>query len=123
MLVCAIAGTDEWKDLSSFFITGITVLVVAIPEGLPLAVTIALAYSVKKMGDSENNCLVRVLASCEIMGNASTICSDKTGTLTLNRMTVVRAYVGGEVQWPCFQSETSLLGHPLVQQPVRKTLC
>eukprot|EP00041_Stephanoeca_diplocostata_P036660 m.1347271 g.1347271 ORF g.1347271 m.1347271 type:complete len:1261 (-) comp24911_c1_seq2:2923-6705(-) len=90
-------GTDEWSDLSSFFITGITVLVVAIPEGLPLAVTIALAYSVKKMGDSENNCLVRVLASCEIMGNASTICSDKTGTLTLNRMTVVRAYVGKEV--------------------------
>ena len=52
----------------------------AVPEGLPLAVTIALAYSVNKMKD-ENN-LVKDLASCEIMGGATNICSDKTGTLT-----------------------------------------
>ncbi|XP_051932240.1 plasma membrane calcium-transporting ATPase 3-like isoform X4 [Hippocampus zosterae] len=75
-----------------FFIIGVTVLVVAVPEGLPLAVTIALAYSVKKM--MKDNNLVRHLDACETMGNATAICSDKTGTLTMNRMTVVQAYVG-----------------------------
>ncbi|KAJ7329895.1 hypothetical protein JRQ81_016069 [Phrynocephalus forsythii] len=74
-----------------FFIIGVTVLVVAVPEGLPLAVTISLAYSVKKM--MKDNNLVRHLDACETMGNATAICSDKTGTLTLNRMTVVQAYI------------------------------
>merc|ERR1719317_1682937 len=74
-----------------FVIVGVTVLVVAVPEGLPLAVTLSLAYSVKKMM-ADNN-LVRHLDACETMGNATTICSDKTGTLTTNRMTVVQAYV------------------------------
>ncbi|XP_043829977.1 plasma membrane calcium-transporting ATPase 3 isoform X1 [Dromiciops gliroides] len=75
-----------------FFIIGVTVLVVAVPEGLPLAVTISLAYSVKKM--MKDNNLVRHLDACETMGNATAICSDKTGTLTTNRMTVVQSYVG-----------------------------
>ncbi|MGH0182220.1 UNVERIFIED_CONTAM: hypothetical protein FKN15_008783 [Acipenser sinensis] len=75
-----------------FFIIGVTVLVVAVPEGLPLAVTISLAYSVKKM--MKDNNLVRHLDACETMGNATAICSDKTGTLTMNRMTVVEAYIG-----------------------------
>ncbi|KAG8525104.1 Plasma membrane calcium-transporting ATPase 4, partial [Galemys pyrenaicus] len=75
-----------------FFIIGITVLVVAVPEGLPLAVTISLAYSVKKM--MKDNNLVRHLDACETMGNATAICSDKTGTLTMNRMTVVQVFVG-----------------------------
>ncbi|XP_072328715.1 plasma membrane calcium-transporting ATPase 2 isoform X1 [Scyliorhinus torazame] len=75
-----------------FFIIGVTVLVVAVPEGLPLAVTISLAYSVKKM--MKDNNLVRHLDACETMGNATAICSDKTGTLTTNRMTVVQTYVG-----------------------------
>ncbi|XP_072136410.1 plasma membrane calcium-transporting ATPase 2 isoform X1 [Mobula birostris] len=75
-----------------FFIIGVTVLVVAVPEGLPLAVTISLAYSVKKM--MKDNNLVRHLDACETMGNATAICSDKTGTLTTNRMTVVQAYIG-----------------------------
>jgi len=104
-----------------FFIIGVTVLVVAVPEGLPLAVTISLAYSVKVrpvgmwrvwrsvMGEfgllaltflvmlqkmMKDNNLVRHLDACETMGNATAICSDKTGTLTMNRMTVVQAYVG-----------------------------
>eukprot|EP00095_Tigriopus_kingsejongensis_P004686 maker-scaffold1243_size53534-snap-gene-0.3 protein:Tk04686 transcript:maker-scaffold1243_size53534-snap-gene-0.3-mRNA-1 annotation:"plasma membrane calcium-transporting atpase 2 isoform x2" len=76
-----------------FVIIGVTVLVVAVPEGLPLAVTLSLAYSVKKMM-ADNN-LVRHLDACETMGNATTICSDKTGTLTTNRMTVVQAYLAG----------------------------
>ncbi|KAM9584617.1 plasma membrane calcium-transporting ATPase 3 isoform 2-T2 [Morphnus guianensis] len=75
-----------------FFIIGVTVLVVAVPEGLPLAVTISLAYSVKKM--MRDNNLVRHLDACETMGNATAICSDKTGTLTTNRMTVVQAFLG-----------------------------
>uniref|UniRef100_A0A8C5L8A9 P-type Ca(2+) transporter n=1 Tax=Jaculus jaculus TaxID=51337 RepID=A0A8C5L8A9_JACJA len=75
-----------------FFIIGVTVLVVAVPEGLPLAVTISLAYSVKKM--MKDNNLVRHLDACETMGNATAICSDKTGTLTMNRMTVVQVYIG-----------------------------
>merc|ERR1712159_972817 len=81
-----------FKVLMKAFILGITVLVVAVPEGLPLAVTISLAYSVKKMMNDNN--LVRHLDACETMGNATAICSDKTGTLTTNRMTVVQSYIG-----------------------------
>jgi len=74
------------------FILSVTIVVVAIPEGLPLAVTISLAYSTKKM--YQDMCFIRVLAACETMGNATNICSDKTGTLTENRMTVVEGYFG-----------------------------
>ncbi|XP_053213285.1 plasma membrane calcium-transporting ATPase 2-like [Panonychus citri] len=90
-------GNRSWSfatDLQyivKFVMVGITVLVVAVPEGLPLAVTLALAYSVKKMMFVNN--LVRHLDACETMGNATTICSDKTGTLTTNRMTVVTAFI------------------------------
>ena len=84
---------NDWRDVVNFIILGIIVLVVAIPEGLPLAITISLAYSVKKMLTDNN--LVRHLHACETMGNATTICSDKTGTLTTNRMTVVESYLAG----------------------------
>ncbi|XP_055825290.1 calcium-transporting ATPase 9, plasma membrane-type [Solanum dulcamara] len=70
----------------------VTIVVVAVPEGLPLAVTLTLAYSMKKM--MADKALVRRLSACETMGSATTICSDKTGTLTLNQMTVVEAYIG-----------------------------
>ncbi|XP_071961469.1 plasma membrane calcium-transporting ATPase 1-like isoform X2 [Antedon mediterranea] len=83
-------STDYISDFVDSFILGVTVLVVAVPEGLPLAVTISLAYSVKKMMYDNN--LVRHLDACETMGNATAICSDKTGTLTTNRMTVVQSY-------------------------------
>jgi Ca2+ transporting ATPase len=84
-----IANSFSGSDLSKilkFFIIGITVIVVAIPEGLPLAVTLSLAFSVKKMLKDQN--LVRKLQACETMGGANTICSDKTGTLTQNVMTL-----------------------------------
>ncbi|XP_071805419.1 plasma membrane calcium-transporting ATPase 3-like [Asterias amurensis] len=84
--------TGHLQSFVNFFIIGVTVLVVAVPEGLPLAVTISLAYSVKKMLMDNN--LVRHLDACETMGNATAICSDKTGTLTTNRMTVVQIYTG-----------------------------
>lgn len=73
-----------------FFLFAVTIVVVAVPEGLPLAVTISLAYSMKKM--MKDNNFVRVLAACETMGGATAICSDKTGTLTENRMTVVAGW-------------------------------
>jgi len=76
-----------------FFLFAITIIVVAVPEGLPLAVTISLAYSMKKM--MKDNNFVRVLAACETMGGATAICSDKTGTLTENRMTVVEGWFAG----------------------------
>lgn len=74
------------NTLVNYFILSITVVVVAVPEGLPLAVTISLAYSVQKM-KKENN-LVRRLDASETMGGANEICTDKTGTLTKNQMTV-----------------------------------
>jgi Ca2+ transporting ATPase len=79
------------KFFVKYVIIGVTVLVVAVPEGLPLAVTLALAYSVRKM--MKDNNLVRHLDACETMGNATAICSDKTGTLTTNRMTVVQSFL------------------------------
>jgi P-type E1-E2 ATPase len=68
------------------------VVVVAIPEGLPLSVTLSLAFSVKKMLDDQN--LVRRMEACETMGGANNICSDKTGTLTLNQMFVSEFWSG-----------------------------
>ena len=86
-------SATDYSEILHFVIIGVTVLVVAVPEGLPLAVTIALAFSVKKM--LKDNNLVRHLHACETMGNATAICSDKTGTLTTNRMTVVESYFAG----------------------------
>jgi calcium-translocating P-type ATPase len=94
MCIKIFVNPDYLKDVSIFhhaldaFIIGVTIVVVAVPEGLPLAVTISLAFSTKKMLADQN--LIRHLAACETMGNATNICSDKTGTLTENRMTVVR---------------------------------
>ncbi|KAG2422496.1 hypothetical protein HXX76_015965 [Chlamydomonas incerta] len=86
-------AVDIVKSYLDLVITSITILVVAVPEGLPLAVTLALAFSVQRML-ADNN-LVRQLGACETMGAATTICSDKTGTLTSNNMTVVRLWAAG----------------------------
>ena len=80
------------QNFLNILIVAVTIVVVAVPEGLPLAVTLALAFATKKM--TKDNNLVRVLRSCETMGNATTICSDKTGTLTQNVMTVVAGAIG-----------------------------
>lgn len=85
------------QEFLDILIVAITVIVVAVPEGLPLAVTLALAFATTRML-KENN-LVRVLRACETMGNATTICSDKTGTLTQNRMTVVVGTWGCKTQF------------------------
>ena len=78
------------KDIFQSLILCITIIVVAIPEGLPLAVTLSLSFSVKKMMDDNN--LVRHMPACETMGGANYICTDKTGTLTRNKMHVVSFY-------------------------------
>ncbi|XP_046481662.1 plasma membrane calcium-transporting ATPase 2 isoform X7 [Neodiprion pinetum] len=110
----------HWKstyvnNLVQHLIIGVTVLVVAVPEGLPLAVTLSLAYSVKKM--MKDNNLVRHLDACETMGNATAICSDKTGTLTTNRMTVVQSYVCEKMckTTPNFNDIPSHVGNLLIQ--------
>lgn len=85
-------GPEKGKRFMDILITSITIVVVAVPEGLPLAVTLALAFATTRMAQNGN--LVRVLRSCETMGGATAICSDKTGTLTENRMRIVKAYFG-----------------------------
>jgi len=82
----------------SYVIIGIAVIIVAVPEGLPLAVMISLAYSIKRMLEDHND--VKRLASCEIMGGADNICSDKTGTLTMNQMKVTNIWAGKEIVVP-----------------------
>lgn len=80
-------------QLLGFFLTAVTVLVVVIPEGLPLAVTMALAFTGHRMLKDHN--LVRHLYACETMGSATTICTDKTGTLTTNTMSLTRIFMAG----------------------------
>merc|ERR1711991_874342 len=84
-------GDKAWPLVLAYIITAITIVVVAVPEGLPLAVTIALAYSMLKM--LKDNNLVRKLEACETMGRATIVASDKTGTLTKNEMTVVTGFI------------------------------
>jgi len=83
---------EEWLH---YLIIGVAIVVVSVPEGLPLAVMISLAYSVKRMLIDKN--FVKRLSSCEIMGGANNICSDKTGTLTMNKMTVTNIWAGREL--------------------------
>ncbi|KAH9889691.1 calcium-translocating P-type ATPase [Xylariomycetidae sp. FL2044] len=83
---------EKASTFLDILIVAVTIIVVAVPEGLPLAVTLALAFATTRLL-KENN-LVRVLRACETMGNATTICSDKTGTLTTNKMTVVAGTFG-----------------------------
>ncbi|KAK2603526.1 plasma membrane calcium [Conoideocrella luteorostrata] len=83
---------DKGQAFLEIFIVVVTIIVVAVPEGLPLAVTLALAFATTRMLKDHN--LVRHLKACEVMGNATTICSDKTGTLTQNKMQVVAGTVG-----------------------------
>ena len=79
------------------FIVAVTIVVVAVPEGLPLAVTLALAFATTRM--LKDNNLVRRLQACETMGNATTVCSDKTGTLTQNKMSTVAGVLGTSVRF------------------------
>ncbi|EZG51713.1 ATPase [Gregarina niphandrodes] len=100
-------------------VTAITIVVVAVPEGLPLAVTISLAFSVGRMLKDQN--YVRRLAACETMGGASEVCSDKTGTLTKNQMEVESYWNGSflmegseNIAWPSEPYRTILIHNIVV---------
>ncbi|CAM1508555.1 Fc.00g054030.m01.CDS01 [Cosmosporella sp. VM-42] len=98
-------------------IISVAVVVITVPEGLALNVTIALAFATKRM--LRDNNLVRLLRSCEIMGNATSVCSDKTGTLTQNKMTVVAGRIGLE---SCFDDVELIYAEPDVSMSRAPTI-
>lgn len=93
-----INGNATFEVISQAFITSIVFIVAAVPEGLPTIVAISLALNIIKM--SKENALVKKLVACETVGCIDVICSDKTGTLTENRMTVTDIYTDGEIVKP-----------------------
>jgi len=99
------------NDLVNKFMVAVTIFICAVPEGLPLAVTLSLGFSMKKM--MKDNNFVRHLNACETMGGATTICSDKTGTLTQNKMTVVKFFMDGQ----------TFDGQPNLPESVKNLIC
>ena len=91
-------GQLNLDTVSDAFITSIVLIVAAVPEGLPTIVAVSLALNIIKM--SGENALVKKMIACETIGCVNIICSDKTGTLTENKMTVQKIYTGGELIEP-----------------------
>ncbi len=98
LVICAIVtvmGIIRGNDITEMFLLGVSLAVAAIPEGLAAIVTVALALGVSRM--LKRNALVRKLPAVETLGCTSIICSDKTGTLTQNKMTVKEVYLNGKI--------------------------
>ncbi len=104
-VIFAVGVLSGSMDIKDVFMTAISLAVSAIPEGLPAIVTIVLAIGVQRM--VKKNALIRRLPAVETLGSASIICSDKTGTLTQNRMTLVKAYVDGAAEVEDISAENS----------------
>ncbi len=99
LVICVVifgVGVLYGKELLTMFMTAVSLAVAAIPEGLPAVATIVLAVGVQRL--VKKNAIVRKLPSVETLGSTQVICSDKTGTLTQNRMTVVRIYFDGKTE-------------------------
>lgn len=94
----AMNHTISLDTVSEAFITSIVLIVAAVPEGLPTIVAVSLALNIIKM--SRENALVKKMIACETIGCVNIICSDKTGTLTENKMTVQKIYAGGNLLDP-----------------------
>ena len=93
-------SSEVAREFLTYFMVAVAVIVVAVPEGLSLSVTLSLAYSMQKM--TKQNNLVRKMHACETIGATTVICSDKTGTLTRNEMRI------SHVDFPCIQGQTNL---------------
>lgn len=98
LIIFFMNDTASWNAIADAFISSIVLIVAAIPEGLPTIVAISLAINIMKM--SKQNALVKKMIACETVGCVNVICSDKTGTLTENRMTVTKVYSENEIISP-----------------------
>ena len=111
--VIFVLGLLDGIPVMEIFMTAVSLAVSAIPEGLPAIVTIVLAIGVQRM--VKKNAIIRRLPAVETLGSASVICSDKTGTLTQNRMTLVKLWVEGENSLETVSTENSPAGRELLR--------
>ena len=112
MIFGEVTGLDMFtaNNVLHYFMLSVVIVVAAIPEGLPMSVALSLSLAMRKM--TKANCLVRRLIACETIGSATTICTDKTGTLTKNQMQVVETSIGQPMYTINTPSTSSRMGNP-----------